>query len=633
MPHKSHKRCASGWMPLVRHRWIVLLIIVFHPFPPSIFGLEADGRRVFELPETAWVRYGDEESWADPELSTNGWVRIQLKGRIPNRILPGAFTEPFIWYRMELPSIRFPVGGTLNVYIEGISGASVAYINGQKASQSALDFSGRTGRFPVIPPTGFPHTFRIRNDQWNHSGANLLALRIQRRPGPAGLIEGRALIGYAIVTRPFQNAVHRQFEILETVSLSGLTLAFFTCFYLIIVKRNDIVSWTMLPVFFMLLLNLWIQSHGIYRTGLGGFWVLPVGVFIELLFLWLALNAVRRLLDQSAYPWPVFVLTACGMCAASALVHAFAHQYLLSWILLGIQMCLLALSIRTNWMARRKYLRELAPVMIGLIVIAISFALSRWMELVLGGTHTYWIRPMIASNILVGLFFMSLALRLRGAIDDYRMLVKENLLSQESERRHIAMDLHDGIGQTLQSLKLHIQMNHGMPGALDPLEWKNRALSALDSCIEELRSVAMRLRPVYLGRKPLSEALAYHAEQFSADTGIQVTFDSTLEVSLPEEVEDHLFRIQQEALTNASKHAQPSFIHIHLTTHKSHLILKIENDGVAPGLEASRRALSGNGIRNMRERASLLNGSFTIRNQDLSTLIEVVAPLRWDKDS
>lgn len=282
-------------------------------------------------------------------------------------------------------------------------------------------------------------------------------------------------------------------------------------------------------------------------------------------------------------------------------------------------------------MARRRLLRELVPVIIGLIILAFSFVVSRWLELVIGGSYGYGIRLMIASNILVGLFFMSLVLRLRGAIDEYRMLVKENLLNQESERRHIAMDLHDGVGQTLQSLKLHIQLDHGMSQAGDPVEWKNRALSTLDSCIEELRSVAMRLRPVYLGRKPLSEALAYHAQQFSQDTGILVTFHSSLTVTLPEEVEDHLFRIQQEALNNASKHAQPSFIRIHLTTHKSHLVMRVENDGVPPGLEVSRRGLSGNGIRNMRERAELLNGSFTIRYEDLSTVIEVIVPLRWDK--
>jgi signal transduction histidine kinase len=228
---------------------------------------------------------------------------------------------------------------------------------------------------------------------------------------------------------------------------------------------------------------------------------------------------------------------------------------------------------------------------------------------------------------------MCLVLRLRSAVQEYRNLVKENLRTQEFERGMIAMDIHDGIGQTLQSLKLHIQLSHEPSEAGDTMEWKNRALSSLDSCIHDLRSVAMRLRPVYLGRKPLSDALEYHARQFSQDTGIQVTFHSSLTVSLPEEVEDHLFRVQQEALNNASKHAQPSCIHIQLAIQKSSLILRIENDGVPPGLESTRCVLSGNGIRNMRERAELLNGKFAVRHRELSLLIEVKVPLRLDSAS
>lgn len=628
----THPGCGPVCKRFLSCPGIIVLLTFAHLLILSAHGLDPDGRRIFEMPEMAWVRFGDDESWSDPVTSTQGWARLAIKGPITSRDLPGIMTETFMWYRMDLPDIRFPSGGTLNIYMEGISGASRGYINGEIASQTSLDFSGRVGRFPVFPPTGFPHTFRIRSDQWNHSGTNHFALRIHRRPGPTGLHNGRALIGYAILLRPFLENVHRRFEVIEIISISSLVLALLSCVYLILINRNDVISAILMPVFLILLLYTLVHSRGTLRTDFSGYWVLPVGILTEIMSLWFLLHSVRRLTGQAGLPYFPFVLLACGMSILPTLTINYSWQYVYAVLMVVINVGVFSWVFWTLMEARKKLMQELVPVVLGIFILAMVFALNRCLDTWIGGIISLWTRPFIYTNFLSALFFMSLVIRLRLAIDGYRVLVKENLLAQESERRHIAMDLHDGIGQTLQSLKLQIQLERGKSESSDSKEWTQRALAALDSCIHELRSVAMRLRPVYLGRKPLSEALAYHAQQFSLDTGLPVTFHSTLTMDLPEEVEDHLFRIQQEALNNAHQHAKPTSIHIDLSSHDGSLIYRIENDGVPANSLGPTHAFSGSGIRNMRERAELLDGSFAIRHKKPCVQIEVMVPMRWDRN-
>ena len=145
-----------------------------------------------------------------------------------------------------------------------------------------------------------------------------------------------------------------------------------------------------------------------------------------------------------------------------------------------------------------------------------------------------------------------------------QQLSEATLRAQEEERRRIARELHDGIGQTLTALKFRLEV----------LRYKSPAEAhatlpqlsgAVGEAVTALRNLAMQLRPSHLDDMGLVEALRWHVEQFTQHTGIRVTLTAgELGGPLATEVCVHLYRLVQEALTNVCKHAQATAVDLQL---------------------------------------------------------------------
>ena len=210
----------------------------------------------------------------------------------------------------------------------------------------------------------------------------------------------------------------------------------------------------------------------------------------------------------------------------------------------------------------------------------------------------------------------------RVARDALRRVVS----AQEGERRRLARELHDETGQALTSILLGLKpledslRDDASSGAVANV----RALVV--ATLQDVRRLAVELRPAALDDFGLVSALERLTETFAEQTGLAVDFESALGSDrLPSDTETALFRIVQESLTNVVKHAQAQRVSISLTREGGFVTAVIEDDGT--GFDAANTRDDAFGLSGMRERVALLDGGFEVESSPgVGTTIAVEVP-------
>src|SRR4051794_19888575 len=183
------------------------------------------------------------------------------------------------------------------------------------------------------------------------------------------------------------------------------------------------------------------------------------------------------------------------------------------------------------------------------------------------------------------------------------------LLVQEGERRRIARELHDEVGQTLTGVMLQVE---GLSAAI-PEHLRDQLDELRETArqgTEEVRRIARQLRPEALEDLGLQSALAALATAVGEQAHVRV--DRHLEppgLPLSQEQELVIYRVAQEAMTNVARHAQANTVELRLERTDHKVVLTVRDDGRGLRPEAST---SSHGIRGMRERAMLIGADFTI---------------------
>ncbi len=191
---------------------------------------------------------------------------------------------------------------------------------------------------------------------------------------------------------------------------------------------------------------------------------------------------------------------------------------------------------------------------------------------------------------------------------------------QEEERRRISGELHDDIGQSLSALKigLHRLMQRTTERTNDDnKELLTECLGIADSTLDKLRNLSHELRPPQLDQLGLEDALGWLIERQRTTTGLSIDFQCRgLDMRLPTELESVCYRIAQEALNNATRHAKAKKISIRLTVNDRLVNLEIRDDGVGFDMDAARmKAIKTGslGLISMEERAQLVGGRLKVR--------------------
>jgi two-component system sensor histidine kinase UhpB len=204
-----------------------------------------------------------------------------------------------------------------------------------------------------------------------------------------------------------------------------------------------------------------------------------------------------------------------------------------------------------------------------------------------------------------------------------RESARRALLVQEAERRRIARELHDEVGQTLTGMILQIEglaasIPDELRGQLDELRETARHGT------EEVRRIARRLRPDALEELGLPSALAALARAFELQARIPVLRQLEQAITVSPEEELVIYRVAQEALTNVARHAGATTVQLRLRDTQAGIVLTVRDDG--RGMPEGASA-SSHGVRGMRERAMLVGATLLIDSRPgTGTVIELSIP-------
>jgi signal transduction histidine kinase len=230
----------------------------------------------------------------------------------------------------------------------------------------------------------------------------------------------------------------------------------------------------------------------------------------------------------------------------------------------------------------------------------------------------------LQKNGLTGFYLakaMRYALERKAAEEEIRQLSQKILQAREEERSALAHEMHDGLGQSLLALKLQLESRCAKIGkqhGINLSEEVTDIISYLDEILQEVRTISHNLSPIGLKGLGLTQAIKQLVHKFNLADGPKVTADlEPVDNFFPENWDMNVYRIVEQALVNAIKHAGAKKIHITGRSQAQGISFSIQDDGngmdvnsILPGKTTN----PGLGLRLMRERARILGGNLQIRS-------------------
>jgi PAS domain S-box-containing protein len=186
---------------------------------------------------------------------------------------------------------------------------------------------------------------------------------------------------------------------------------------------------------------------------------------------------------------------------------------------------------------------------------------------------------------------------------------------QEAERRHVARELHDHIGQELTALKLNLDRYASAPADAPP-NVIEEARCRVDHLVKLVREMSLDLRPTMLDDLGLVPALHWHFDRFFGTSGVRVNFKHTGLATrrFASDIETAAYRVVQEALTNVVRHSGAKEAMVRLWAGENSLCVQVEDLGVGFDLEKALASGTSSGLSGLRERAALLGGQLRIES-------------------
>jgi signal transduction histidine kinase len=378
--------------------------------------------------------------------------------------------------------------------------------------------------------------------------------------------------------------------------------------------------------------------------------------------------AIRRLVVGSSAAALALALAALVMVPAALrsifssqfLPHAYCYLYDKKLIALhvgsdaAIWLAYVAISctlVYLVWRTRREVPFSWMFLAFGLFIVACGF--THLMEVVVLWKPLYWLAGDI--KLLTALASVVTAIALPGLIPQVHDMVTSARLSenrrqqleraneellqlssrimsvQDGERRRIARELHDGVGQYLAAIKMSCEVAMQQAHTGNSGEALTESLSLIDRCTSEVRTLSHLLHPPLLEEMGLASAIPWYVEGFTQRSGIQVDLEMPAKLQrFPKAEELALFRVLQEGLTNIHRHSGSTAAKVGLRVEAGRACFVIEDNGRGISNGNGHAAKDGVGISSMRERIRELGGRFQMISSESGTTVEVILPLQQE---
>jgi two-component system, NarL family, sensor histidine kinase UhpB len=207
-----------------------------------------------------------------------------------------------------------------------------------------------------------------------------------------------------------------------------------------------------------------------------------------------------------------------------------------------------------------------------------------------------------------------------------RRISSAALAAQEEERARVARDLHDEVNQSLTAILLRLEAAR-VKAPVDLAAELADTKALANNAMEELLMLARQLRPTALDDLGLKAALAGHVEELGRQGGIEASFEAQGDFSeLPAEIQLVVYRVAQEALSNAARHSGAESVKVRLLHEGKRVELTVGDDGSGFTFDQAARGL---GITGMRERALLVGGEVEVESRpNVGTRVRLRVPLQ-----
>lgn len=583
-------------VPLNESTSFIRLLLLL-TFASSVGAAFADNEhRVTLFESQAAFRFGDNLDWASPELDDSQWQRIEIPSGWARRLDPMC-RQRSGWYRLRFQLAKHQDRRRIAICVGVVSDACEVFVDGVKVGGSGSMYP----HFDGVPND--PLVIDLPDSIVASADELLVAVRVHRSIYGGGIVRGPIAIGDAAAIRDLAAG-----KLLIACVLEGFVLSL-----LLIPIVFGVVSWyageereyTFLALsaaatFVMLLLEsrLFLSLVG-FSSLRQNVYLVAASSLLPLFHLFIAKLFYRPVGRKTIVGLTVCSIVIIAAIKAPATLSLGAWLWLIELVFLGA--CWIAWTVQS--MRQR---RPDAGLICAGLSLLLFFALAESFELF--GSGEIMTLRFSALGVACFLVFQTLVLfrRYHRARRQLHQATAAILTAHEDERRRIGRDLHDGVTQSLMAIQLNLQMLQA--GGGQQSDGLSRTIDEVKSTSEEVRRLSHDLRPEVLEHLEMADAIESHASEVRRRTSIEIDVSADRSVSLSEKMKDNLYRVFQECIQNAVKHAEATRVEVNFRLSDGFAVMEVSDDGRGlPDRETPGRR--GVGLITIRERAQLLGGT------------------------
>ena len=583
---------------VVRYKLIIVLLLL--GCSTEIFANK------YQSLEDNWrFQYGDEAQWSTNLFDDSHWPVVSVPG-ILNQIHGRSRNG---WYRIHFDTQLSKI--SQSILIESIRHSDETWLNGVKiGAQGSFEERwtfNNTNPQSMIRLYGIPEGLLIERD-------NVLAIKVAvgfgeawgaLYPGGAG-IYGDVILGSS---NTLQKSQQNQLIITSSLDVLFITLALVDVLIIIFLLKNALgnfpeFKWLIVSSLLMLMGTMSHDFFYIHRLSF-----VDSNLFLILTLLFTPVGVASYFWSQNRDIKAEYLQGAalcCLLCSIIILTPSVpAYFKVASWYLYCI-ISFLCFFYALYIAIKRVYQGDVGSIAQLIALAAYLYSIrTQWMLHENFGHRNIQIGSLLYRYGILFAYFQQIAhLRL-----DYKKLSERIVNITEKTRHSLARELHDGLGQHLASMKMHIQLqnNKRVSSHTDYVEIE------LKNALLNLRRLINGLHPIEIDECCISKAIEKKCLSLSHQYGIEILFQSGT-YKLDKEIEQHIFRIFQECVANAIKHGKPTQIIVIMSLKNQQLTLTIEDNGSGfdTEVEQVQKANGGFGYISLNERVALLNGAIKI---------------------
>ena len=565
---------------------------------------------------------GDNPTWASPEYDDSEWQHIKVPGSWQSQgIKP---EEGMGWYR-----IHFNVSSTFQSLIPAVLLGRIGDVDEVFFNGVRIGGEGIIGE-RYVEATKIERLYSVPAELIRYNADNVISVRVLNTYLNGGIFDKGSAFGDYNLLMLERLRREKPIIVIEYCFFTFFAIFFIACFFLYIKGFRDkeyIFFWLFITLYGLLVF--W-GSITFYSTGLKTLYVQQaINIFSAILPFVLILLIVN--VYKIEYYLYIKILLIIYVLIAAALT--FSQGYTAKTVLMTFwKISFIVTAFYIAFLSVRVYIRkfnESGPLLLGVTGLVFGLIIES-----IAGLDLLQITGFFLWDYST-IFFMFCVMY--ALISRYTRIQKELRFASvkifdahEEERKRLSRDLHDGVGQSLLSLKLRMKMidqDEQEEISVDRKEFKE-VLSDISGIISEIKAVSMDLRPSFLEDAGLAEAITWHAGRIQEKSGIAINIHQQDSVNINPKLKDNVYRIFQEALSNAIRHSEANVVDVILGRKGKNFYLEIKDNGKGFDAATANDGRKGIGMYTIKERVELLGGILRVRSSaQKGTSISIEVPL------